>query len=161
MEWNAESIMKYVGGTGIFTLLTMIVGKAMGWIRFGKVDKAKVGKVQSETAIDIATVTQKKIEDEVKISGAALQWAANFAAQTEKANAMNERLQTENERLHSVIDTMKANFEKAIEKIKEDFYRQIKELEADFIKSKDELIKRDHANREEIKRLKAQIDGQG
>ena len=159
MEWKTEDILKVVAGGGFFTLLSTIIARAMGWIRFGKADKARVGKVQAETALDIATITQKKISDEVKISDAALQWTVNLATQLEKANAMIEKKQTENDRLHGIIDVMKRDFEREFQKLKDDFNQRIKELEKELERSRDELIQERSANREEIKKLKAQIDG--
>jgi len=159
MEWKTEDILKVITGSGLLTLLSTIVARAMGWIRFGKVDKARVGKVEAETAIDIATVAQKRISDEVKISDAALQWNINLASQLEKANILNDKKQAENDRLHGIIDTMKRDFEVAFEKLKSEFNRRIKELEAEFEKSKNDFIKEREENREEIKRLKAEING--
>lgn len=159
MEWKAEDILKIVAGGGFFTLVSTIVARAMGWIRFGKVDKAKIGKVEAETALDMATITQKKISDEVKISDAALQWTVNLASQLEKANAMLDKKQTENDRLHGIIDVMKKDFEREFQKLKEDFNKRIRELELEFEKSKNELIKEREENRAEIQRLKAQING--
>lgn len=159
MEWETEDIIKVLTGTGIFTLISTIVASAMGWVRFGKADKAKIGKVESETALDIATVAQKRISDEVKISDAALQWNINLASQLEKAIMLNDKKQAENDRLHGIIDTMKKDFEQAFEKLKSEFNRRIKELEAEFERSKSELIKEREENREEIKRLKMQING--
>lgn len=159
MEWKTDDILKILAGGGSSIVISTIVARAMGWIRFGKVDKAKIGKVEAETALDIATVTQKKISDEVKISDAALQWTVNLASQLEKANAMLDKKQTENDRLHDIIDVMKRDFEKAFQKLKEDFNKRIRELELEFEKSKNELIKEREDNREEIKRLKAQING--
>lgn len=142
MEWKTEDILKVITGSGLLTLLSTIVARAMGWIRFGKVDRAKIGKVEAETAIDLATATQKKIETEVKISDAALQWTVNLASQLEKANTMNDRL-------NGVIDAMRRDFEKEIKKLKEDFTKRIKDLE-------DELRQEREAYREEIKNLKEQ-----
>lgn len=159
MEWKTEDILKVITGSGLLTLLSTIVARGMGWIRFGKVDKARVGKVEAETAIDIATVTQKRISDEVKISDAALQWNINLASQLEKANILNDKKQAENDRLHGIIDTMKRDFEVAFEKLKSEFNRRIKELEAEFEKSKNDFIKEREENRDEIKRLKAEING--
>jgi hypothetical protein len=159
MEWKTEDILKVITGSGLLTLLSTIVARGMGWIRFGKADKAKVGKVEAETAIDIATVAQKRISDEVKISDAALQWNINLASQLEKANILNDKKQAENDRLHGIIDTMKRDFEVAFEKLKSEFNRRIKELEAEFEKSKNDFIKEREENREEIKRLKAEING--
>jgi len=159
MEWKTEDILKMVAGGGFFTLISTIVARGMGWIRFGKSDKAKIGKVEAETALDIATVAQKKISDEVKISDAALQWTVNLASQLERANMLIEKKQIENDRLHGIIDVMKQDFETAFQKLKEDFNQRIKQLEMEFEKSRNELIEEREANRAEISKLKRQIDG--
>lgn len=149
MEWKTEDILRVVVGGGFFTLLSTIVARAMGWIRFGKTDKAKIGKVEAETAIDLATATQKKIETEVKISDAALQWTVNLASQLEKANTMNDRL-------NGIIDAMRRDFDKEVKKLKEDFAKRINELEEEVKRYKNELIKEREAYHEEVKKLKEQ-----
>lgn len=159
MEWKAEDILKMITGGGFITLIVSIVANAMGWIRFGKTDKAKIIKMNAEAEIDFATVTQKQISDEVKISNAALQWTVNLASQLEKANFMIDRKQDENDRLHTIIDNMKKDFEEAFDKLKDDFNNRIRQLESEFEKSKKQLISEREANMEEIKRLKTQIDG--
>ena len=159
MEWKAEDILKIITGGGLFTLLSTIIARAMGWIRFGKADKARIGKVEAETAIRIATVAQKKISDEIKISDAALQWNLNLAAQLEKANVMNDKKQEENDRLHDIINKMKRDFDEAFQKLKKDFDTRLKQLESEFEKSRRELIAEREENLAEIKRLKMQIDG--
>lgn len=151
MRWDITDILKIAGG-GLFTALLTFFATLMGWIRFGKKDRADVGKVRSETALDIATIREKKVSDEVKISDAALQWTINISTRLEKE-------QQENDRLHSIIDTMKRDFEIQVQKLKNDFNQRIKELENEFEKSKNDLIKEREENMEEIKRLKRQING--
>jgi flagellar motility protein MotE (MotC chaperone) len=104
-------------------------------------------------------VAEKKISDEVKISDAALQWTVNLASRLEQANIMIDKKQQENDRLHDIIDVMKRDFEREFQKLKDDFNDRIRELENEFKKSKNDLIKEREDNREEIKRLKLQING--
>src|SRR5947199_384771 len=112
MEWTVQDIVKSVLGGGLFTGIVALVGRAMGWLRFNKKDNADVSKVKSETAIDLAEVDNKKIDDEVKISKAALEWTVQLAGQLEKANLINEKRQQEIERLHAVMAKMREDFEK-------------------------------------------------
>ncbi len=156
MEWKTEDLWKLIAGS---TVLTAIIGKAMGWLRFGKSDKANVGKVEAETAVDLATVNAKKISDEIKISEAALQWTINLSSRLEKANAMIDRKQQENDRLHDIISKIKHDFDEEVQKLKNNFNKRIRELESEFEKSKNELLKEREENREEIKKLKNQIYG--
>lgn len=153
MKWELTDIIKIAGG-GIFTAVAAIVANAMGWLRFGKKDIAEVGKVKSETALDMATIAEKKTSDQIKIADAALQWTINISARLEKE-------QQENDRLHSIIDAMKRDFERQVQKLKNDFNLRIKELEGEFEKSKNELIREREENINEIKRLKDQINGNG
>lgn len=161
MKWDITDILKSIAGGGVFAALSTILAIAMGWIRFGKKDRADIGKVQSETALDLASIAEKKISDEVKISDAALQWTVNLATRLEQANVMIDKKQQENERLHEIIDVMKRDFEREFQKLKEDFNARIRELENEFEKSKNDLIREREENREEIKRLKDQINGNG
>lgn len=154
MEWNVQSLL-----TGsAFTALLAIIANAMGWIRFKKKDNANVDKIKSATALDIAEVTQKRIQDEVKISDAALQWTVNLASQLEKANSMIEKKQIENDRLYGIIDTMKDDFERDFEKLKSDFNTRIQQLERELEISRLALAKEREINMIEIERLKKQID---
>lgn len=159
MKWDIEDILKILGGGGLLAAIVSVFGNMMGWVRFGKKDSAEVGKIKSETALDAATIAEKKIADEVKISDAALQWTVNLASRLEQANIMIDKKQEENDRLHGIIDIMKKDFDREFQKLKDSFNRRIKELEGEFEKSKQELIKEREENRAEIKRLKDQIDG--
>jgi len=159
VKWEITDILKILGGGGVLAAIVSLVGSAMGWLRFGKKDSAEIGKIQSETALDAATIAEKKIADEVRISDAALQWTVNLATRLEQANLMIDKKQEENERLHGIIDIMKKDFEREFQKLKDNFNKRIKELENEFERSKQELIKEREENREEIKRLKNQLDG--
>ena len=154
MKWEVTDILKSIAGGGMFAALTTVLASAMGWVRFGKKDNAEVGKVRSETALDIATIREKKISDEIKISEAALQWTINISARLEKE-------QQENDRLHSIIDNMKRDFEKQVQKLTNDFNQRIKDLENEFEKSKRNFIKEREENIAEITRLKKQVNGNG
>jgi hypothetical protein len=129
MEWKTEDILKVITGSGLLTLLSTIVARGMGWIRFGKADKAKVGKVEAETALDMAAVAEKRISDEVKLSNTTLQWNINLSAQLEKALMMNEKKQAENDRLHDIIIALKYDYEK--------LSRRVSQLETELEKAKE------------------------
>lgn len=159
MDWSPIDIIKSLLSGSIITTLATIIAKKMDWIRFGKSDDAKIGKIKAETVVELANASAKRISDEVKISDAALQWTVNLASQLEKANALIDKKQAENDRLHGIIDAMKRDFEDAVQKLKQEFKERIRQLEADFEKSKNELIAEREANRNEIKKLKRQIDG--
>lgn len=149
-----SDILKWIVGGGSFTaVLFGIFAKAMGWIRFRKKDSADTEKVRSETAIDLATVTEKRISDEVKISDAALQWTVNLATQLEKANIMIEKKQVENERLHGIIDLMKSDFEKSMKELHDNFNKRFHDLEMEFAASREVWKRERNDNLFEIARL--------
>lgn len=170
MEWDVREILKSVGSWGVVTALVALIAKKMDWVRFGKTDAAKVKKVNAEAALDLASVAEKEIEKEVKISNAALQWNINLAARLEKALSMVDSKQEIIERLYGVIDKMKEDFDKSIAKMKEDFDRDIGKIKAaydkriedikkEFEDSKKDLLAESEKNKEEIRRLKEQING--
>lgn len=151
MRWEQTDILKILAGGGLFTALVTFLANIMGWVRFGKKDVAEVGKVKSETALDIATIAEKKASDEVKISNAALQWTVNLSARLEKE-------QMENDRLHSIIDTLKNDWERDVKKMKDEYDLRIKILEEDLERVSKALTKEREENMQEIKRLKDQIN---
>lgn len=114
MIW-ADAI-KVLGGTALAGILALI-GKAMGWIRFSGKDRADTQKVQSEINLDHAEVHNKKIDEEIKISKAALEWTVQLAAQLEKANLLNEKRIIEIDRLKDVIFKMREDFDKRIDAV--------------------------------------------
>lgn len=154
MKWELEDILKALSGWGILAALSALIVKKMDWKRFKKTDIAKEKKVVSETALDLALIAEKQISDEVKISNAALQWALNFSASSERAYAMLDKKQEEIERLHVIIDDMKANSEIKLKEIKDDFIR----VEDGFKTLKWKLLMEREEDRKEIKRLKDIID---
>jgi hypothetical protein len=139
MEWKTEDILKVVTGGGLLTLVSTIIARAMGWIRFGKTDKAKIGKVQSETALDIATISEKEASKDVRLADTALQWNINLASQLEKAIMMNEKKQEENDRLHDIIIALKHDYEK--------LSRRVSQLEMELERAKRELTEKDKASK--------------
>lgn len=170
VEWDIKEILKSVGGYGVFTTIALFIAKRMDWIRFGKTDAAKVDKVNAETALDLASVAEKEIEKEVKISTAALQWNINLASRLEKALSMVDAKQEIIERLYGVIEKMKEDFDKSISKMKDDFNRDIEKVKSSYDKrigdikkefehSKKELLAESEKSKEEIRRLKEQIHG--
>lgn len=153
MEWKTEDIIKVLGGGGVFTA----IAAAMGWLRFGKKDKAEVGKLRSETILDIATVLEKKVSDDSKILTQALDWNMILVSQREKDNAMIDKLKEENDRLHGDINTLKSDFNSMIG----EFNKRIKQLEDELEKSKQELIREREENKKQIEILKSQRYGDG
>lgn len=147
VKWEMEDILKVLGGGGLLAAIVSVIGNMMGWIRFGKKDSAEIGKIQSEIALNAATVAEKKIADEIKISETAIEWAKTFSSSLEQANIMIDKKQEENDRLHGIIDVMKKDFEREVRELTESFNKRIKELEGEFEKSK-----------QEIKRLKDQLE---
>lgn len=155
-----SDIIKWIIGGGSFaTVIIGIFARAMGWIRFRKKDSADTDKVKSETAIDLATVNEKKISDEVKISDAALQWTVNLATQLERANTRIDMKQSEIERLHEIIDLMKIDFEKSMKELHENFNKRFSDLEKEFDISKEAWKKERNDNMFEISRLTKIING--
>lgn len=152
-----KDILTWVLGGG--SLVTLIVAKAFGWLRFRNKDSADTDKVRSETAIDLATVSEKRITDEVKISDAALQWTVNLATQLEKANQMIDKKQGENERLHGIIDLMKIDFERSMKELRENFDKRFHDLEREFDLSREAWVKERNDNLFEIARLTKKING--
>lgn len=161
MEWTWDDVKKILGGGAVITALLTFLGNALGIIRFRKKDVAETKKVESETANDFADIRSKSTEDEIKISKAALEWTVQLAGQLEKANAVNEKRQAENERLHSVIDTMKKDFAATITQMQNDFNKRIKELEEALEDSQNALAEEAEKYKLEISKLRAQIDGTG
>lgn len=159
MKWEADDIIRAILGGGFFTAITAVIANIMGWVRFGKSDRVKIKKVESETAIDLAIINEKRISDAVKVSDAALNWNVQLAIQLEKANMAIDKKQEENDRLHDIIHTMKLDFEEAFQKLKKDFNDRIKELEEEFEKSRVSFLGERDRNLNEIKILKDQIDG--
>lgn len=166
MKLETKDIVQVVGGGSVLSLILTFFANAMGWIRFGKKDKAEVGKLESEIALNAATVSEKKNEENLKLADTLLQWTVNLSTRLEQAFAMLDRKQEEIDRLHGQINTMNKDFERELEKIKEEYDERVKLLEKEFEKSRREfelsrreLLKERDENREEIKRLKYQIDG--
>lgn len=138
--------MKYE--SAILVFLSSALTALFAWIRYGKTDKAKVNQINIDS----------ESEKEVKLSKAALEWTIILQAQVEKANLMIDKKQTENERLHDIIDTMKIDFDKNIKEITFNFNNRMRELEKEFEESHIEFINERKANLQEIERLKKQIE---
>lgn len=156
MEWNAKSIFEALSTTSVIAFIGGIIASILGWIRFGKKDKAEVGKLKSEVYIDLATILEKRIADEMKISDGALQWNVNFVSQLEKANAIIDKLRGENERLYDTINVLKQSFEAEFQNLKDSFSKRIKQLEEDLESSRKELMIEKEKNLIEIERRRNQ-----
>jgi hypothetical protein len=123
------------------------ISSQFNWLRFAKKDKAGVKKIESEIGIDLADATNKKIDAEVKISSAALEWTVQLAQQLERANVVSEKRQIEIDRLHDVID-----------KMRDDFNRRMRELEEALEQSQTDLDNERERCYLEIETLKKQIE---
>lgn len=141
------------GAVGLFAL----IGNAMGWVRFRKKDDAQVYKVHAETQVDLAEASNKKIDDEVKISKAALEWTVQLASQLEKANILNDKRQEEIDRLHELIQQMKADADKQ----KADFDKRMKEVEDVLDANQNELNVERQKNQDLLSKLNQFINGTG
>lgn len=141
------NILKICGGAAI-PILGGILLNAMGWIRFSSKDKADISKVQSETAVDLAEVASKRIEDEVLIAKTALEWTVQLAAQLERSNGLNDRRSGEIERLHTVIQAMRDDFDQRLDEI-----NNMLDL------TRNELVEERNKNRVLLDKLNAFIDG--
>lgn len=143
MEWNWEKIWPAIVSGTLISAVAAFVGKQMDWIRFGSRDKAKIKKIESETGIDLAEINAKKIDDEIKISKAALEWTVQLSEQLERAHLLNEKRQRENDALHEMINKMRTDFD-----------ARIQELETALDKSQQQLAK----ERREIEKLRQQLN---
>lgn len=142
MEWDWNKIWPAISGS-LVTACAAIIANAMGWIRFGQKDKAQVGKIKSETAIDLARISAKKIDDEIKISKAALEWTVQLSEQLERAHLLTEKRQMENDALHEMINKMRIDFD-----------AQIQELETALEKCQQQTAR----DRREIEKLRQQLN---
>lgn len=128
--------------TSTGTAIVGFLASQMNWIRFLKRDKANVKKIESEISIDNAESDSRKADTEIKISKAALEWTVQIAEQLERANDVSDKRQVEIDRLHSVINTMRT-----------DFNKRIQELEEELDKTQEEI----NNERMELERLKKEI----
>ena len=142
-EW-----FKILGSGTVITALAGLIAKTMGWIRFEKRDAAEVSKMNSSSQVDLADVANKKIDDEVKISKAALEWTVQLAEQLAKSNVINEKRQVEIDRLHDVMKHMR-----------EDFETRMNEMEIMLQGAQKELTEERNKNKLLLDRLNAHING--
>jgi hypothetical protein len=144
------------------SILATLLANAMGWLRFGKKDKAEVGKIQaeegklkSETALNLAMVLEKKIASESTNLDSMLQLNVNALSQVEKLTAENERIKKAKEELEKNIE-IEINF--AVSKIKENCNKRIKSFERELERSNAVLLKERQKHREEIRKLQDLIN---
>lgn len=149
MQWDLKDIL--AAGGGIFAVLATILANAMGWLRFGKKDKAEIGKLKSETVLDLAKVLEKKIADENATMNMILQMNLNFASQSEK-------LRVENDLLHDTIHNLKQNFDTEIQNMGSKYNKKIRDLEKRCQKTIGALLKQNETLRTEIQRLQKIIN---
>ena len=104
--------------------------------------------MNSSSQVDLADVANKKIDDEVKISKAALEWTVQLAEQLAKSNVINEKRQVEIDRLHDVMKHMR-----------EDFETRMNEMEIMLQGAQKELTEERNKNKLLLDRLNAHING--
>lgn len=140
MKWSIELIVQMLIGTGILTAL-------LNWRRFRGKDKAEVSKIVSGISVDDASINAKKVDDEIKISKAALEWAVQLGHQLKDANVTNEKKQLEIDRIRELMQTMKDDFEKRMDEMDRLMEQTQKELNIekqrniDLLKQLDEYTK--------------------
>lgn len=137
------------------SILATLLANAMGWLRFGKKDKAEVDKLKSATLLDLAMVLEKKIASESTNLDSALQMNVNALSQIEKLTAENERLKKSKNELERNLET---EIRLAVDKIKENCNKQIRSFERELEKSNAALLKERQRHREEIRKLQDLIN---
>jgi hypothetical protein len=133
------------------SILATLLANAMGWLRFGKKDKAEVAKLKSATLLDLAMVLEKKIASESTNLDSALQMNVNALSQIEKLSA-------ENDRLRASKNELERNIEIEIQRVKDNCSKKMKLFEKELEKSNFELIKERERHREEIRKLQDLIN---
>lgn len=132
MKWDIKDIVEVLGGG--------LLASVLAWLRFGRKDKAEVGKLKSETVLDLAKVLEKRIAEDNATMGLALQMNVNAVSQAEK-------LRAENDRLYENIATIKLNFEAELQKISEKYDKKVAEIKKECERTNRRLLA-------EIKRFK-------
>jgi hypothetical protein len=140
-----DIIYGFVGSA--ITAALAFLGKVLGW--FAPKDKAEAKKIEAETKVDLASEANKKVDDEIKISKAALEWTVQIAGQLEKANQVIEKRQAEVERLTDTIANMKSEFEAIVL----GFNKRIQELEEALKATTDELQQEREINQKEMEAI--------
>ena len=133
MKWSLELIAQIIIGTGLLTAL-------LNWRRFRNKDKAEVSKIASEIGIDSASVNAKKVDDEIKISKAALEWAVQLGQQLKDANITNDKKQLEIDKIRELMQTMKDDFERRMDEMDKLMEQTQKELNIEKQKNVELLI---------------------
>lgn len=132
MKWDIKDIVEVLGGG--------LLASVLAWLRFGRKDNAEVGKLKSETVLDLAKVLEKRIAEDNATMGLALQMNVNAVSQAEK-------LRAENDRLYENIATIKLNFEAELQKISEKYDKKVAEIKKECERTNRRLLA-------EIKRFK-------
>lgn len=144
------------------SIIATLIANAMGWVRFGKKDKAETSKIQaetsklkSETLLDLAMVLEKKIAYESSNLDSMLQLNVNALSQIEKLSAENDRLKESKNELEKNIE-IEINL--AVSRIKENCNKRIKSFERELEKSNAALLKERQKHREDIRKLQDLIN---
>ena len=133
-------VLKMLGLGGVIAILGYLA-KQYNFFRLKPVERAGVKKKESEIKVDDAIISNKRIDDEVRISKAALEWTVQLASQLEKANKMSDKRQQEIDRLHEVMTGMRKDFEKRMSQMESMLEQTQRELNAEKIKN-NELIEK-------------------
>jgi hypothetical protein len=136
VKWDIKDIVEVLGGG--------LLASVLAWLRFGRKDKAEVGKLRSETVLDLAKVLEKRIAEDNATMSLALQMNVNAVSQAEK-------LRAENDRLYENIATIKLNFESELQKISEKYDKKVAEIKKECERTNRRLLA-------EIKRLNDQLN---
>jgi hypothetical protein len=140
VKWDIKDIVEVLGGG--------LLASVLAWLRFGRKDKAEVGKLKSETVLDLAKVLEKRIAEDNATMGLVLQMNVNAVSQAEK-------LRAENDRLYENIATIKLNFEaelqNELQKISEKHDKKVSEIKKECERTNRRLLA-------EIKRLNDQLN---
>lgn len=135
-------------GGGLLTGIFAVIANAMGWIRFSKKDTADISKVNSETTVTLADANNKKIDDEVKISKAALEWTVQLAGQLERCNAIGEKKQAEIEAIRVLM-----------QELRDELRLKIENMDALLDKAQKELSYERALNKELLEKIKSHMNG--
>jgi hypothetical protein len=136
VKWDIKDIVEVLGGG--------LLASVLAWLRFGRKDKAEVGKLRSETVLDLAKVLEKRSAEDNATMSLALQMNVNAVSQAEK-------LRAENDRLYENIATIKLNFESELQKISEKYDKKVSEIKNECERTNRRLLA-------EIKRLNEQLN---
>ena len=137
INWDGidfASFIKVLIGA-VSTLGVIFIGKYMDKSRFKHKDKAEVGKLTSETAVDFADIVSKHISAGVSMADSTREWAQIFIDQLKEANVIIHSKQEEIDALRASFHVMREEFEKKMNRMEKLLDSSQKELNAERIKN--------------------------